>query len=152
VTRTYDAFVATDEMPGPPIGAVAADRTSRSAGAYCVDGYGNVEPRAGVQANPRFGAIGLLCACISIAVLIGLCELALVNYLLAYFIVANICGYLLNGHYTFHSSNHLKRKSFAVYVLVNCVSPAINSLGGPKAISVASAKLFWPGLPRIGAR
>jgi putative flippase GtrA len=79
----------------------------------------------------RFGAIGLLCACISLAVLIGLCELANVNYLLAYFIsfvVANICGYLLNGHYTFRASNHLKRKSFAVYVLVNCVSLAINSL------------------------
>jgi putative flippase GtrA len=78
----------------------------------------------------RFGAIGLLCACISIAVLIGLCELAHMNYLLAYFItflVANVCGYLLNGHYTFHASNHLKRKSFAVYVLVNCMSLAVNS-------------------------
>jgi putative flippase GtrA len=79
----------------------------------------------------RFGTIGLLCACLSIAVLIGLCELAHINYLVAYFITflfANICGYLLNGHYTFHASKHLKRKSFAIYVFVNCVSLAVNSL------------------------
>jgi putative flippase GtrA len=78
----------------------------------------------------RFGSVGLLCACISTAILVSLCELAHVNYLLAFFIaflIANICGYLLNGHYTFYASNS-KRKSFAVYVLVNCASLAINSL------------------------
>ena len=79
----------------------------------------------------RFGSVGLLCACISIAVLLGLCELAHMNYLVAFlisFLVANICGYLLNGHFTFGASNNLKRKSFVVYVLVNCASLAINSL------------------------
>ena len=79
----------------------------------------------------RFGSIGLLCACISIAVLVGLCEMAHMNYLLAFliaFLVANICGYLLNGHFTFDASHNLRRKSFAVYVLINCASLAINSL------------------------
>jgi putative flippase GtrA len=79
----------------------------------------------------RFGSIGLLCACISIAVLVGLCEMAHMNYLLAFliaFLFANICGYLLNGHFTFGTSNNLKHKSFMVYVLVNCASLAINTL------------------------
>jgi putative flippase GtrA len=79
----------------------------------------------------KFGSVGLLCACISVAVLLGLCELAHMNYLLAFFIsflVANICGYVLNGHFTFAASKHLDRKSFVVYVLVNCASLAINSL------------------------
>ena len=87
--------------------------------------------RARLLQLARFGSVGLLCACISIAVLVGLCELAHVNYLLAYFIsflVANICGYLLNGHFTFDASNNLKGKSFAVYVLINCASLAVNSL------------------------
>jgi putative flippase GtrA len=79
----------------------------------------------------RFGSIGLLCACISLAVLIGLTELAHLNYLLAFFIsflVANICGYLLNGRYTFYASANLKRKSFVVYVLVNCATLVMNSI------------------------
>jgi putative flippase GtrA len=79
----------------------------------------------------KFGSVGLLCACISVAVLVGLCELGHINYLLAYFIsflVANICGYLLNARYTFDASKNLKRKSFVVYVMVNCASIAINSL------------------------
>jgi putative flippase GtrA len=79
----------------------------------------------------RFASVGLVCACISIAVLLGLCELAHLNYLLAFFIsflVANVCGYLLNGHFTFGASKNLKRKSFVVYVLVNCAALAVNSL------------------------
>jgi putative flippase GtrA len=79
----------------------------------------------------RFSSVGLLCACISVAVLVGLCELAHLNYLLAFFIafvVANICGYLLNGHFTFGASKNLQRKSFVVYVLVNCAALAINAL------------------------
>jgi len=79
----------------------------------------------------RFGSVGLLCACISIAVLVGLCELGHMNYLAAFFItflVANICGYLLNAHYTFDASNNLKGKSFGVYVLINCASVAINAV------------------------
>jgi len=79
----------------------------------------------------RFGSVGLLCACISIAVLVGLCELGHLNYLLAFFIsflVANICGYLLNARYTFDASNNLKGKSFVVYISINCASVAINSI------------------------
>jgi len=79
----------------------------------------------------RFGSVGLVCACISIAVLVGLCELAHMNYLAAFFIsflVANICGYLLNARYTFDASNNLKGKSFAVYVSINCASVAINAV------------------------
>jgi putative flippase GtrA len=79
----------------------------------------------------KFGIVGLLCACLSIAVLMGLTELAQVNYLVSYFITflfANACGYVLNGRFTFHAPNRMNHKSFAIYVLVNGVSLAINSL------------------------
>ena len=57
----------------------------------------------------------------------GACELPS-GLLFIAFLVANICGYLLNGRYTFYASANLKRKSFAVYVLVNCATLAMNSL------------------------
>jgi len=70
----------------------------------------------------RFSAVGLLCFGVATAVLAALCELGGVNYLLAYiasFVVSNIVGYLLNGHYTFQHQGVLDYRGVSRYMLVN---------------------------------
>lgn len=81
----------------------------------------------------RFCAVGLGCAVLGLAVLIGLGELAGVNYLVAYvlsFIISNLAGYLLNARFTFAvGSNHgAAARYMAVNVALVCVSTSIMKL------------------------
>ena len=74
----------------------------------------------------RFSAVGLCCFGIATAVLAGLCELAGMNYLLAYicsFVVSNIAGYLLNGRFTFGRTRtgSLTYAGVTRYMMVNVV-------------------------------
>lgn len=80
-----------------------------------------------------FCAVGLGCFALGLAVLVGLADLAGVNYLVAYvlsFIVSNVAGYLLNARFTFAvGSNHGGAARYmAVNVALVCVSTAIMKL------------------------
>lgn len=79
----------------------------------------------------RFCIVGLLCFAVGLAVLGGLCELAGVNYLLAYaasFVIANALGYLLNGRFTFAGQATLWGRGVVRYMVVNGILLAVNSL------------------------
>jgi putative flippase GtrA len=78
----------------------------------------------------RFCAVGLTCMTLGLAVLIGLHELAGVNYLLAYvtsFLVSNLAGYLLNARFTF-SSKSVDHAGAIRYMTVNAVLLGANTL------------------------
>ncbi len=78
----------------------------------------------------RFCAVGLLSFVVGAAVLTGLVELAGLPYWLAYigsFLVTNLFGFLLNGHFTFKAGAGMDRAAMARYILVNCALLAINT-------------------------
>jgi putative flippase GtrA len=65
----------------------------------------------------------MTCLLLGLAVLIGLHDLAGVNYLVAYvaaFIFANVAGYLLNARFTFFAGS-IDHTGAARYLLVNAV-------------------------------
>lgn len=78
----------------------------------------------------RFCAVGLTCLVLGLAVLIGLHDLAGVNYLVAYvasFVLINVAGYLLNARFTFTGGS--TRAAGAVrYLLVNAVLLGVSTL------------------------
>lgn len=79
----------------------------------------------------RYCTIGLLCFAVSAGLLAGLCELAGINYLLAYaasFVVSSSLGYLLNGRFTFAGRVTLESAGVLRYMLVNGALLAVNSL------------------------
>jgi putative flippase GtrA len=79
----------------------------------------------------RFCAVGLLCFAVGLAVLVGLCELAGLDYLLAYaasFVIANGLGYLLNGRFTFAGRAKVDGPGVLRYMLVNGALLAVNSM------------------------
>ncbi|HEX5458425.1 MAG TPA: GtrA family protein [Steroidobacteraceae bacterium] len=78
----------------------------------------------------RFSGVGVTCFGLGLAILVGLHELAGVNYLLAYvasFVATNITGYLLNARFTFRpeSVNHL---GAIRYMAVNAVLLVANTV------------------------
>ena len=77
-----------------------------------------------------FCAIGLLNSVFGLGVLVGLRELAGVNYLLAFvvsFIVTSVAGYLLNARFTFGVTSR-DRFGVARFMLVSAVMLAANTL------------------------
>lgn len=79
----------------------------------------------------RYCAVGLLCFAVALAVLTGLCELAGVNYLVAYaasFVISSTLGYLLNGRFTFAGRATIEGAGVLRYMLVNGALLAVNSL------------------------
>lgn len=87
----------------------------------------------------RFCAVGMTCLVLSLAVLVGLHDLAGVNYLVAYiasFVAGNVVGYLLNARFTFFAGS-VSHAGAARYLMVNAVM-----LG----VSTAALKLLVGGL------
>lgn len=77
----------------------------------------------------RFGAVGLMCFALGLGVLVGLHELAGVNYLLAYvasFVVTNTAGYRLNASFTFGVVS-IDHAGAARYMLVNAALLCANA-------------------------
>ncbi len=77
----------------------------------------------------RFGAVGLLCFALGLAVLVGLHELLGVNYLLAYaasFVVTNTAGYRLNASFTF-AAGSIDHAGAVRYMLVNAALLCANA-------------------------
>lgn len=77
----------------------------------------------------RFGAVGLVCFALGLAVLVGLHELLRVNYLLAYvasFVMTNTVGYRLNASFTFGTSS-VDHTGAARYMLVNLALLCVNT-------------------------
>ena len=71
----------------------------------------------------RFCAIGLFNAVLGLVVLVGLYELAGMNYMLAFtisFVVTNVSGYLCNGRYTF-AGNRAGQFGVARFMVVSGV-------------------------------
>lgn len=71
----------------------------------------------------RFCAIGLLNAALGLVVLVGLHEVAGMNYMAAFtvsFVVTNVSGYLFNGRYTF-AGNRAGQFGVARFMLVSGV-------------------------------
>jgi len=78
----------------------------------------------------RFGAVGLACMTVGLAVLTGLHALAGVNYLVAYvtsFVVSNLAGYLLNARFTF-SAKSVDHAGALRYMAVNAALLGANTL------------------------
>lgn len=75
-----------------------------------------------------FCAVGLTCFVLALAVLVGLHDIAGLNYLLAYvlsFVASNIAGYLLNARFTFAvKTDH---GGAARYITVNAALLLINT-------------------------
>ena len=87
-----------------------------------------IEPTAELA---RYCAVGLLCFAVGLGVLAGLCELAGLNYLLAYaasFVVTNGLGYLLNGRFTFAGRAKVEGTGVLRYMMVNGALLAVNSM------------------------
>lgn len=82
----------------------------------------------------RFCAVGMACLALGLAVLVGLHDVAGVDYLTAYvlsFIFSNVAGYLLNARFTFLAGS-VDQAGAARYLMVNaavlCVSTAAMKL------------------------
>lgn len=77
----------------------------------------------------RFGAVGLVCFALGLAVLVGLHALLGVNYLLAYiasFVVTNTAGYRLNASFTF-ATGPVDHSGAVRYMLVNAALLGVNT-------------------------
>lgn len=78
----------------------------------------------------RFGAVGLSCLGLGLAILVGLQALAGVNYLIAYvvsFLVTNVAGYLLNARFTF-SLKSAEHSGVLRYMMVNAALLTANTV------------------------
>lgn len=111
--------------------------------------HGHAVARARLSAHlrqlGRFCAVGLTCLALSVAVLIGLHHFAGVNYLLAYvasFIAGNLCGYLLNAHFTFAVS-HVNHAGAVRYMMVNGTLLCVNT--GAMRLLVGELHLWYIG-------
>lgn len=73
--------------------------------------------------------VGLTCFAIGLAILVGLHELAGVNYLIAYvasFVITNITGYILNARFTF-SMRSVHHAGAIRYMTVNAILLGVNT-------------------------
>ncbi|HEX8712109.1 MAG TPA: GtrA family protein [Terracidiphilus sp.] len=105
-----------------------------------------------------FGTIGAGCFALGLAVLVGLHDLAGVNYLVAYgasFFAANTAGYLLNARFTFAATD-VDQAGVARYMLVNATLLCVNTAGlkllvdGAHIWYVAAALLLAAGSAPVG--
>jgi len=78
----------------------------------------------------RFGAVGICCFALGLAVLVGVHDLAGANYLIAYvtsFVLSNVAGYLLNARFTF-SVDSIHHRGAVRYLLVNTALLCVNTV------------------------
>lgn len=84
-----------------------------------------------LQGLLRFGTVGAGCCALGLAVLVGLHDLAGINYLVAYaasFVAANTAGYLLNARFTFAATD-VDHAGATRYMLVNAALLGANTAG-----------------------